>query len=306
MPFINGWILQIWQYGGSTASEHTLDDAIATALQYGAVGIAPKVLDGLTWMGHVQRGAPDAPLSVNDVANHAARCQDAGLMYLPWVNPLHGSREYLNGQAALYATVGNVAGSLTWDSEPYDQFWGANRPVGDAFAMLEEFRRIAPSCFNIWQPDPRPGRLAELRPDEWAQHMNAYAPQSYWSDFGTSAAFEIDRAADQAAAFGIAECAPTIPANTDPANVPAALQRMAERGVSGCLAWRMGTLTDGHLGWLRDLAGTGHQPAPPPEPPDACAEIQAEYDHLHAQLEAWRDAKPFRAVTKKKLKALLA
>ena len=43
-----------------------------------------------------------------------------------------------------------------------------------------------------------------------------------------------------------------------------------------------------------------------PEPPDACAEIQAEYDHLHAQLEAWRDRRPFRAVTKKQLKALLA
>lgn len=45
---------------------------------------------------------------------------------------------------------------------------------------------------------------------------------------------------------------------------------------------------------------------PPPPPANECAELQAEYDHLHAQLEAWRDARPFRAVTKAKLKALLA
>lgn len=274
MTFLpQGWILQQWQYGGTTAAEKSIDEAISTARDYAAAGIAEKVCDGLTWMGNVAIGSPS---SLADVIAHRDKCLAAGLVYLPWTNPLHGSRNFLSQQARQYAAIGKECGFLVWDSEPYASFWGANRPVDDAAIMLEEFRSLAPNCANIWQPDPRPGRLAELRPDEWAEHMNVYAPQSYWTDFGTAVEGEIDRAAAQAEQFGIAECAPTIPANGDPAAVPVALGRMATHGMVSCLAWRLGTLTPEHMGWLRDLAGAGDEP----EPTDPCADLRAENERL--------------------------
>lgn len=298
MTFLpQGWILQQWQYGGTTAAEKNIDQAIETAIGYEAAGIAEKVCDGTTWMGNVAFGSPS---SMADVIAHQKRCRDAGLVYLPWTNPLHGSRDYLTDQARQYAAIGKDCGYLIWDSEPYAGFWGADRPVGDAQFMLEEFRRLAPACVNVWQPDPRPGRLAELRPDEWAQHMNVYAPQSYWTDFGTDVEGEIDRAAAEAQQFGIAECAPTIPANGAGAAVPVALGQMAGHGMTSCLAWRLGTLTAEHLGWLRNLAGHEEQP---PQPPD-CAELQAKHDQLLAGLDTIIDKRPYKAPPKKELVAV--
>lgn len=279
MTFLpQGWILQSWMYGGSTAAEKNIDEAIATALAYKSAGIAEKVMDGLTWMGNIAAGSPRG---IAEVMAHRDKCQAAGLAYTPWTNPLHGSRSFLAQEARLYAEIGNACGFLVWDSEPYAQFWGANRPAGDAAFLMDSFRQLAPDCANVWQPDPRPGRLAELRPEEWAPHMNVYAPQSYWTDFGTAVEGEIDRAASQAAQMGIGERAPTIPANGDPAAIPVALERMSIHGMTTCIAWRLGTLSDAHMSWLRDLAGSGQEP----EQPDPCAAQNAEIEHLRAGID---------------------
>ncbi len=275
-----GWYLQTWQYGQPYAAEQNLDDAIALALKYGASGVSPKVLDGTVWMDAYNPGH-GAPASIVDVERDAQKCHDAGLLYLPWTNPLWGDDAHLMRQAGMYAAVGDIAGYLVWDSEPYPQFWGAWKPVNAARRMLDEFHRRAPDCINIWQPDPRPGRLAELRPEEWTPYMHIYTPQSYWTDFGTAVEGEIDRAADQAAQMGFSEVAPTIPANGDAGAVPVALGRMAERGMSSCFAWRMGTLSAAHLGWLRDLAPAGELP---PDPATELAELRQEIGHLSDEL----------------------
>lgn len=270
MSFLpQGFYIQQWQYGGGTAAEQNIDDAISLALEYKAAGIAEKVCDGLTWMGSIAAGNP---FGVPDVVTHRNRCQAAGLVYIPWVNPLHGSRSFLVMQASLYALIGGEVGFLAWDTEPYAHFWGANRPRGDAAYMLDRFRADAPDCVNVWQPDPRPMRLEELRPDEWSQYMNVYAPQTYWGDFGTEPAPEITRALDQATnSFGtVLECAPTISTGgATPDEFAAALTTMADLDIEVVIAWRLGTLDAGYLSVLRDLAGHGEQPPAPPPPPPA-------------------------------------
>ncbi len=284
MTFLrSGWYLQIWQYGHGTAAEQNIDDAIQTALKFGAAGISPKVLDGTDWMGHINTGH-GVPTSVADVVRDSRKCSDAGLWYLPWVNPLYGDDAFLRREAEIYGHIGAEISALVWDSEPYAGFWGANRPVGAASYLLTQFRGHAPNCFNIWQPDPRPGRLEELRMYEWAQHMNCYTPQSYWTDFGTGVAFEIDRAKGNADSFGIPEVSPTIPGNGAADAVPVALERMGGHGITSCFAWRMGSLSEAHMSWLRDLAPAGpltggpeHPPPDEPEhPPDVSKDDQIE------------------------------
>ncbi len=254
-----GWYLQVWMYGAPYAAEKDLNEAIELALKYGAVGIAPKVMDGTTWMGSVNPGHA-APMGVSTVSLDHEKCTNAGLDYLPWVNPLYGDDNFLRTQAKLYAQIGKAAGKLMWDSEPYAGFWGANKPVGAAAFLLAAFREQAPDCVNVWQPDPRPGRLAELRPAEWSSRMDVYSPQAYWSDFETTPQIEVDNAAFYAKGLGL-ECAPTIPANTDASTYGPALTRMADHGIVTTIAWRMGTLGVSHLQALQELTKQDPPPA---------------------------------------------
>lgn len=292
-----GWYVQQWQYGGSTAAEQSIDDTIQLALEYRAAGILEKVMDGLTWMGDI---APGSPAQMLDVIQHQKRCRDEGLIYIPWINPLWGDEAYLMQQARQYAAIGRDCGYLAWDTEPYEHFWGANRPAGDAARMLDEFRRLAPSCVNIWQPDPRPGRLAELRPDEWAPYMNVIAGQHYWDDFGTSPDAEMVRADGLSQSFGL-PCAPTISASGSPEEFRAAIIGMGNRGMTACIGWRLGTLGQSHLSVLRALAGK--QDAPIPDQPGDCRKIRDELTMLRDGLDRLITT-PYRRPAKRDLIAL--
>lgn len=289
-----GFYIQQWQYGGSNAAEQNIDDAIALALQYKAAGIMEKVFDGTVWMSQYAWGSP---ASVDDVIASKNKCDAAGLVYIPWTNPLYGGWEHLQWQAALYAEVGNIAGFLGWDTEPYAGFWGANRPEGAADFLMAKFRSFAPDCINIWQPDPRPNRLTELRPWEWSSRMHVYAPQTYWGDFETNPRYEIERARDQAINFAL-EYAPTISTGgATAAEFADAVTIMGEVGAVSTLAWRLGTLDDAFLSVLRDLAGA--TPNEPEHPTDPCV-------HMREQLQAWADAVPYTKITRKQLRTLLS
>lgn len=277
MTFLHGVYLQTWHLTQPYAAERTFPEVVSLCQSYGLAGIMVKAFDGTDWHATY---APehDALRSVEQAVEQRDFARSRGIGYLPWTNPLHGSRAFLTRQADLYAALGAAVGMLAFDSEPYPSFWGANRPAGDAAYFMDRFRAGAPDCATVWQPDPRPARLAELRPAEWAPHMNVYAPQVYWPAFGQPSGSVLAQAFDGFQSLGIAEWAPTLPGDADPAELAAALELIRVQGSAGCLVWRVGTTGPSQLEVLRGAF-----------PADPC---QALKDGVHAaiaELEGLRE-----------------
>lgn len=239
MTFIKGTHLQVWMYGNGYAAESTLDEACQLAVQYKLTGICEKALDGTTWMGHI----PNGPrlIGASAVAEHRALAESYGLTYSVWTNPLWGDRAHLAQQAQIYAAAGRAAGILVLDVEPYDLFWGANRPHGDATFFLDTLRHAAMDLPIVFQPDPRPARLAELRAEEWFPYANVYAGQHYWNAFGTTPTSEMGAAVDVCNQYEFeGEIAPTLPGDAAPYEVSSALISAELDGHQGVFVWRMG------------------------------------------------------------------
>jgi hypothetical protein len=264
MALFQGRWIQVWQYGQPAAAETGLADAAALCQTFGYQGLLVKAFDGDDWMRKFDDAA-DALGSVAQVAEQRDFCRARGLGYGVWVNPLFGDQAFLDRQAELYAAVGNVTNLMAWDTEPFDKFWGANRPAGAAARLMGRFRDLAPGCVNVWQPDPRPGRLAELRPGEWAPQMNVYAPQIYWTDFRTTPASEVERAVAQQPDLGIAELAPTLPGAASAAELGAAVDLLGQHSAAACVVWRLGSTNAASLRAARDgklsVPTTGEIPA---------------------------------------------
>lgn len=283
MTFLNGIWLQSWMLSPPYAAETSFAESVALCQSYGIAGILVKAFDGLSWHASYAPGA-DSLRSVEQAQTQQAFARERGVGYAVWTNPLHGPRAFLAMQADLYAQLGAAIGMMAIDSEPYQSFWGANRPVGDAAFFMDRFRAGAPNCATIWQPDPRPARLAELRPAEWAQHMNVHAPQIYAADFndGTSASDWIDIALQQAEQFGIAECAPTLGATDSAASLGAAAQRAIEQNMRGLLLWRLGTANADQLQTLGSTMPPGGPGRPPSEVQDIVQALRGLADRLEA------------------------
>src|SRR5918992_159883 len=126
-PVWPGKTLQLWQF-----ERRSLKQVCDQALQYGFNGVMVKAFDGDRWMNVFDVGSADALGSVEKVAAQRAHCESRGLRYAIWTNPLYGDNDYLSREAELYAAAANAAGVIVWDTEPYDQFWGPNRPRGAA------------------------------------------------------------------------------------------------------------------------------------------------------------------------------
>lgn len=247
-------LLQVWQYGQPTAAENGLDDAIATAKQFGFDGLLVKAIDGLTWMAEVDPHA-DAIGSVDQVAQQCARAHAAGLQYFVWTNPRHDID--VDQEATLSGQLAAACDGLFLDVEPYRQFWNNNAPIGQAAHFMEVVRQQAPSAFIALQPDPRPQALAGIRVTEWIPSCNAIAGQHYWTDFGSDPRAELARAAALGVQFGL-PVLPTLPGNADPASVPTDLVA----GFPGFVAWRMGTTGPAMLQVLGAIASAAASPAP--------------------------------------------
>lgn len=226
-------LLQVWQYGQPTAAENGLDDAIATAKQYGFDGLLQKALDGLTWMSQVDPH-PDAIGSVDQVRQLAARAHAAGLKYFVWTNPRHDVN--VDQEATLTGQLAQACDGLFLDTEPYRQFWGNDAPIGQAAHFMQVVRGVAPEAFIALQPDPRSNALAGIRIAEWIPSCSAISGQHYWTDFETDPRVELGNAADLGVQFGL-PVMPTLPGNADPSSVPTDLLG----GFPGFVVWRMGT-----------------------------------------------------------------
>lgn len=296
VTFLNGPWLQTWQLTPPYAAEMNFAEVVSLAQSYGLAGIFVKAVDGVDWHASYAPEA-DALASVEQAVQQQAFARARGVGYGVWVNPLWGSADFLQEESALYATLGSAIGMMAFDTEPYEHFWGANRPEGDAAAFMQRFRDAAPNCVTVWQPDPRSDRLAELWPREWAPHMNVYAPQCYWTDFGVDWRSSITDAGVQADIFGIADFAPTLPGAADAAELLSAVALLStgKSGdgspyASGAVVWRTGTAGPSQLDALK-------WPVTPPA--DPCQKLRSDIAALIA-------TKPYRAPSKTKLKGLIS
>lgn len=224
--------LQVWQ---------NFADAQVAAIctETGMNAVAVKALDGLTWMGSIASGNPN---SAEMVKAQRVFYNALGIRYGVWVNPLYGPDTYLEQQAEAIAEAANQAQFLCIDSEPYPSFWGANRPVGAANYLMTLVRaRLNPDIPILWQPDPRPERLAEIRAEEWALHMDAWAGQHYFSEFGTPPDLEAEAAFARASAYGLHVVIPTFSANgVRRGQLAKAVRAARERDAYGFIIWRYG------------------------------------------------------------------
>lgn len=251
-------LLQVWQYGPPAAAEETLDQALATAATYGFDGLLVKVLDGTTWMGQIDPSS-DAVRSADQVAEQRVRCQAAGLRLYAWTNPLYDvDREQ---QATLTAACATACDGLFLDVEPYEQFWGAWRPADAAKAFMERVRELAPRAWLALQPDPRPARLAEIRPEEWLPFVDVLAGQHYWSDFESDPRQELAYASSLREQWG-KPVWPTLPGNSPPESAP--LDLLA--GFTGLVCWRLGSTPATMLARLGGLALVPDQVSPLSDP----------------------------------------
>jgi hypothetical protein len=272
MVFLEGTWLQVHQVNALPGDRNTIAELIQLAKNCRAAGITLKAFDGDAWMGSEIRfpdTAADALRSMAQIESQRADCEAAGINYAIWVNPLHPSDfgldlDFLDLQADLYAEAGNLAGRIIFDSEDGAGFWGGNRPAGHARRLMDRFRGKAPNVITVWQPDGRRRfeHLDRLRPDEWAPHMNVYAPQVYFTDFQRSFTDELT---DQFETFkelksdhGLpdsSEWRPTFGA-TSPANEVLDAMRMAsEQGASGSIIFHLGAMRPALFETIKLAAG---------------------------------------------------
>lgn len=290
-------ILQVWQYGGSVAAERSLDDAIILANACGFDALLCKALDGTTWMGAID-SSPDALSSATEIASQQQRAHAAGLRYFVWTNPLWTVDR--SRQADLTAEAALAADGLFLDAEPYDQFWGAWRPTGDARAFMERIRQRAPGAFLVLQPDPRPQRLLELRPEEWLPYVQVLSGQHYWSDFQRPptvehAKAELAQAQEMGRVYGV-KVWPTVPGNAPIETFP--VNSLGE--FESFVVWRMGSTPMATLQLLGAVPQSGAQ-----EPPASTAPTAAEFRQALSYLR--HDVmEPLRAYRYAKVKAAVA
>jgi hypothetical protein len=225
-------LLQVWQYGLPTAAEKTLDDAIATAQEFGPTGLLVKALDGASWMNEFDH-TRDALGSVDQAQAQHDACTANKLDYYVWTNP---HTDDWQTQADVTAQLALVTDGVFLDVEPFAGFWGPFKPVGLAQQFMERVRSQADGAFIALQPDPRPQHLEEIRVNEWMEFCSALAGQHYWSDFQTDPRNELKKANALAAQFG-KDVYPTLPGNAPTASFP--LDLLA--GFPGFVVFKLGS-----------------------------------------------------------------
>lgn len=272
MAQFEGTWLQIHQLDALPGDRNSLAEIIALAKRCRAGGIMLKAFDGDAWMGSEIRfpdTAADALRTIDQIKAQKAACAAAGIGYAVWVNPLHPfdfglGVGFLDKQADLYAAAANAAGKIVFDSEDGAGFWGSNRPVGHANRLMTRFRSKAPTPVTIWQPDGRRRfqHLDNLRPGEWAPHMNVYAPQVYFTAFQRPFADELTAQfatfKELKAQHGLpanAEWRPTFGADSPSHEILAAMTMAAnDQSATGCIIFHLGGMRPSTFDVIRQAA----------------------------------------------------
>lgn len=291
-------LIHCWQWGPGYAAEQNLADICKTALAFGFDGILVKCLDGLDWAATYFDGQ-DAPGSLEQVYQQWAYANERGLKYYAGVNPLYLPGE-LEEEGGVYGDVANVVDGLVLDVEPYPQFWGDWRPPGAAKLLMETIRAVAPAAQLVFQPDPRPARLYELRPEEWVPYCDVIAGQHYWNDFQSDPRQEMANAAALGEVWGKPSW-PTLPGNAPVESFP--LDLIA--GFPGLIAWRLGTTGPQVLAVLGELQMAGGEDPPPPSQP-SYEELQTIIGYLtHDLMDGFESEANRKPIRKSQLLALV-
>jgi hypothetical protein len=219
----------------------------AVAKANGFTGLLVKALDGDRWMSYYDPD-PNAISGPDHVAQLRDWCHENGLDLYVWINPL--ADVDLDAEASLAAAAANNADGLFLDAEPYRQFWGADRDPRLIRRFLEALRAAAPDAWIALQPDPRETALDNLEADVWMPYVNAISAQHYWSDFGTSSAFELERAYALGQFYNVPSY-PTLPGNAPLSSFPA--DDLIGQFPGFCV-WRFGTTPAATLARLGSIA----------------------------------------------------
>jgi hypothetical protein len=272
MALFEGTWLQVHQLDALRGDRDSLTEIIDLAKQSRAGGIMLKAFDGDAWMGSEIRNpdtAADALRSIDQIAAQKAACDRAEIGYAVWVNPLHPfdfglGLDFLDHQADLYAEAGKAAGRIVFDSEDGAGFWGANRPAGHARRLMNRFRAQAPNVVTVWQPDGRRrfDHLDNLRPAEWAPHMNVYAPQVYFTAFQRTFADELSTQFDTFKELksnnllpANAEWRPTFGADSPSGEILGAMTMAAnDQNATGCIIFHLGGMRPSTFDVIRQAA----------------------------------------------------
>lgn len=262
-------LLQIWKFGGNGRDAESLAAAISKSSQHGFDGLLVKALDGTEWMSTFDPAA-DAITSPDQVAAQRDQCHAAGLKYYVWTNPLHNVD--LEAQAQRTAAAALASDGLFLDVEPYSgrpPFWGALREPGLADGFMRRLRDLAPDLWIALQPDPRPARLAEIRPEEWFPYIDAFAGQHYWTDFSpsketwaTRARLELSNAAEIGRHWN-KPVIPTLPGVSSASAIPIDVLR----DFPGFVVFRLGSTSDETLALLGSVPVPADQEVSPGPPP---------------------------------------
>lgn len=226
-------VAQVWNY---EYGFENLDQICSRLYAAGWDAVGVKVLDGQWWHGEYTAGEGYVH-NAEDMAAQRERVHGWGLKYHAWVNPRPSSRVDWDLQLQNLAAAAANCDTMTFDVEPYDQFWGAWPDTWMAPALLAA---LPQDQRYILQPDPRPGRLEEIRPEQWIQGgCSIIAGQHYWTDFNQDPSYQLQRAHELQGEFGI-PCWPTLPGNMQREDLTdEVLEDLSH--FQGFHLWRLGT-----------------------------------------------------------------
>jgi len=281
--------MQVWQNADVAES---LDWIPA----HGFNGVLWKALDGDGWMGNLRK--PDgSPVDrtgfkgADGVTERAELFHARGLRFGVWTNPR--SDLDLDRQIQLTVEAARRADFLALDVEPYEDFWGNNRPDGLAQYLAEGIRvGLGPHYPILLQPDPRPAGLRGIKAWEWLPSCDGLAGQWYWGAFQQPMTRVID---DCIASFDpTRRHLPTFSVEgATPSDMREAARRIRAAGASGVIYWAYHAADDATaLAMAEGFGPIEEAPVPEPEATYLTPDDQAALKQALVEMEFLADRLP--------------
>ena len=167
----------VWQFNHDGEPERIRDVLAAHGM-----GITLKTHAGVQWMSKYDptRNAVSGP---QRIAALAAFFEAGGVPFHAWC-VVHGTDPVAESAMAAEVLAAG-ARSLSIDLESYAGFWRGTTQSARLYTAL--LRYAQPDATVMISMDARPWEIDRIPLVEFAAVANGFAPQVYWSDFGTAA-----------------------------------------------------------------------------------------------------------------------
>lgn len=252
----------IWVHQFSQLGEQTVGDIAATLVPRGITEVYIKSHDGDAWMANFY----NHPLAPADGEQLAALCMEFaanGLDLIPWVVPRFNASEADAHRDAADACKSRLI--VDWEYH-YAGFWQGT--AFEASRYWSSMRAMANGGYGIGcAPDPR--QVGRDYGTDLISGVQAYLPQTYWTDFQRDALVVLEDAWSSMAGLGSFE--PIFPWNATAADMEAAIGWAYGKGCSTISLWRMGLPDAAALDRFAERApGEDVEPTPEPTPVENC------------------------------------